>query len=59
MKHRLVVLGMGLLFGLGCAEGQKPTPLKRSELMAPRPAEREPEAPKEKTPAGGEEQPKP
>jgi hypothetical protein len=59
MMHRLVVLGLGLLFGLGCAEGQKPTPLKRSELTAPRSAQHEAEAPKEKTPPGGEEQPKP
>jgi hypothetical protein len=59
MTRRLLVVVVLLLLPLGCAEGQKPTPLKRSGPTASPPAERRVEDQKDKPPAPDEDKPKP
>ncbi len=59
MRHGLVLLIIGLLFPLGCAEGQKPSPRLRSEPNASRPAEPGADVEKAKPPPANEDKPKP
>jgi hypothetical protein len=58
MTRRLLLGVVLLLFPLGCAEGQKPSPLKRSATTVSPPAEHGEVGQKEKPPAPAEEKPK-
>ena len=59
MTRRLLVVVVLLFLPLGCAEGQKPTPLKRSGPAASPAPERNAESPKDKPAAPDDDKPKP